>query len=195
MRSALTRKVDGGQHPLDVAKTIVRQVRRDAWKPETRIITQRILRPYAPPTLELRGDWIPPALHTWARDNLTLLREPHVEFVQTLERLAPPPFALGSGAGDCDDMTLAMCTVLESVGIPSYVGLTRLDEALYHVFPVSAEDWEGPNTPAWILDPQWRVPAKVDFGSRDRGLWLLPCGTPDEGALQGREIANWEVER
>lgn len=184
-------KISSTQHPVEVAQAIVRQVRKDAWTPEARLVVQRILRPYAPNGMTMSGKWIPRALHSWAIENLTFVREPHVEIVQSLTRLAPPPFGDGSGVGDCDDMTLGICTALECVGIPSYVALAKMGPIDFHVFPVSAADWGGMPEPSWILDPQWPEAVQIDWTGR-KGIWLFSCN--DEGeAVPGREISPSEV--
>ena len=185
-------RVSRTQHPVEVAQAIVRQVREDAWTPQARLITQRVLRPYAPRPLSTSGAWVPPALHRWSVENLTFLSEPHVEIIQTLGALAPPPFGSGSGVGDCDDMTLAICTMLEACGIPAYVGLAKLGDRDFHVFPVGAADWSGNPDPSWILDPQWPKAMQIDWRGRSKGLWLFSCN--DEGdTAQGRAIDPREV--
>jgi len=179
------------QHPVEVAQAIVRQCRRDAWTPETRLIVQKMLRPYAPKGLTMSGKWIPPALHQWSIEHLTFVREPHVEIIQSLARLAPPPFSDGSGVGDCDDMTLAVCTALESCGIPAYVGLAKMGPLDFHVFPVAAADWGGVPEPSWVLDAQWPKPVQIDWRGRE-GVYLFSCN--DEGdALPGRTINQSEL--
>jgi len=187
----LISQVSRTQHPVEVAQAIVRQTRLDAWTPETRLVVQRMLRPYAPNGMTMSGKWIPPALHRWAIENLTFLREPHVEIIQSLTRLAPPPFGDGSGVGDCDDMTLAICTALESSGIPAYVGLAKTGPADFHVFPVSAADWGGLPEPSWLLDPQWPEPLQIDWRGRP-GVYLFSCNNEGE-AVEGRVLPQSEV--
>lgn len=84
----------------------------------------------------------------------------------TLERI----IVYGEAPGDCDDGSILLATLLESIGIPTrFVALSiRPDRRLHHV-AVEARD---PRSPRWYhLDPFWnRTPASGDRPPVTRAL-------------------------
>ena len=93
---------------------------------------------------------------SWARENLRYESDPHgneliFDPVETLERIG----SNGQAAGDCDDGTVLVAALLESIGIPTRLLAvsTRADRRLHHV-AVEARDSSG----FWrYLDPFLRA--------------------------------------
>lgn len=79
----------------------------------------------------------------YARHNLRYERDPHgveliFDAVETLERIG----CNGQAAGDCDDGTVLLSTMLESIGIPTRLIAvsTRDDRRLHHVALEARDD-------------------------------------------------------
>lgn len=73
------------------------------------------------------------ALHGWVQKNVRYVQDPYqIEYVQT------PDVMLSTLAGDCDDYTVLLGALLESVGYPIDIKIVGRDgrRAFHHVYPV-----------------------------------------------------------
>lgn len=70
------------------------------------------------------------ALAVWVRDNIYYVHE-------LPERFQLPTETLRLGAGDCDDATTLLASMLESIGIPSMLVCMSLDGTWAHIFPAA----------------------------------------------------------
>ncbi len=99
------------------------------------------------------------AIGQWVQDNVYYVHE-------LPERFQLPGETLRLKAGDCDDVTVLVDSLIESIGIPSALVCMRIDGAWSHIFPAA---WITPaaggaialasKQPALLpLDPTMRVP-------------------------------------
>jgi hypothetical protein len=71
------------------------------------------------------------ALARWVRDNIYYIHE-------LPERFQLPTETLRLKAGDCDDHTSLLCSMLESVGIPSMLVCMEVNGTWSHIFAAAA---------------------------------------------------------
>jgi len=152
-----------GQHPEQVCRACVRQVRRWSDNPWSRLLAIEALEPYAPPMREFSGRWIPAAIQSWAR-TLTFYREPAGADAPG-ELVASLPLTVALGGGDCDDLATAQATIALTLGLRARIGYlwTAPDYAAAHIVCAVSPDWAG--SPGWLIaDPEVAEPA-------DPGAW------------------------
>lgn len=110
--------------------------------PKVRDLATSILRDGGVPMRDKREQAI--ALGQWVQD--------HVYYVHELpERFQTPVATLRTLAGDCDDGTTLVCSLLESVGIPSRMVCMKLCPKGYrlefcgwkHIFPAAVNEKTG----------------------------------------------------
>lgn len=78
-------------------------------------------------------DWIAEvkALHAFVRDNIRYVKD-----VRDVETLHYPEIVLQIGAGDCDDKSVLLASLLESIGHPTrFVAIGFKPDDFVHVYP------------------------------------------------------------
>jgi transglutaminase-like putative cysteine protease len=79
------------------------------------------------------------ALHAFVRDEIR-----YVQDVNGVETLRPPLDTLALGAGDCDDKSVLLAALLESIGHPArYTAVAFEPDLFEHVYVESRFDWRG----------------------------------------------------
>lgn len=115
--------VAGVDVTLNLMASIVRQYRRT---PRIRTLAMEIVQP-------LPGkNWLAEigAVFDWVRRNIRYTQD-----VNGVETLQTPDWTLNLGAGDCDDMTMLLQSLLESIGYPTrFVACGRHAGNYDHVF-------------------------------------------------------------
>lgn len=90
------------------------------------------------------------SLHAWVRDNIRFLGD-----VLAVETLQTPELTLSTGAGDCDDQSILLATLLQSIGHPARFIAVDLGSGYSHVFT------ETPIGAYWIAaettEPDWEL--------------------------------------
>ncbi len=70
------------------------------------------------------------AIHAFVRDKVRYVRDPNkVETLHTAEQI------LRQGQGDCDDKTILVCALLETIGHPTKIVAVGFDRGYCHVYP------------------------------------------------------------
>ena len=70
------------------------------------------------------------AIQNWVRRNIRYVRDVH-----GVETLTPPTWLLGLGQGDCDDQSMLVSALLESIGHPTqFVAVGHDPQEFSHVF-------------------------------------------------------------
>lgn len=158
------------QHPEQVAQACRHLIERDATKASTVSIARAVLADHLPPVWDLTGQFVPHALHQWARYTIRYVREPRVEWVASLAH------TVSHGCGDCDDLTVAIGTIAHSVGVPTWVCWRWVGPSFAHVFcglgPTWLPGFEA-TAPTWNVDP-FHEEISPDFGPQ---VHLLRCTT------------------
>ena len=117
----------GTKETLKIMRSMVTEYRKC---PFVRNLTLKIIRQDSMknhPPLKLRAIW------RWVRRNVDYVADVvGVEYIQAPRRL------IESGAGDCDDMTVLIASMAESVGIATRLKAVKLQgrDAFSHVYPV-----------------------------------------------------------
>ena len=71
------------------------------------------------------------ALHQWVRDNIRYTSDIH-----DVETLQDPTILMRSGHGDCDDKTVLLACLAQTVGIPARLVAVGFEHGVYtHVLP------------------------------------------------------------
>lgn len=146
MRRLLSRS----QHPHEVCQHAARLAGELARDPETRVLVLRAILPHLPDEHRFDGsDW-PAALHRWAR-SVRHVREP----AAVGELLLHPSRVVEFGAGDCDDIALAVATFAAHVGLASGVLSLWTGPETAHAVAVVGVSWYGPEAahPSLVIDP------------------------------------------
>lgn len=69
-------------------------------------------------------------IHAFVRDKIRYVRDPNrVETLHTAERL------LTQKQGDCDDKTILVCSLLETIGHPTRIVAIGFNKGFCHVYP------------------------------------------------------------
>ena len=158
------------QHPSEVAEACQYLIRRDADSPLSLAISRAVLSDHLLPTWDTTGQDVPRALHEWVRHEIRFVREPHKEYVASLD------FTYLYKAGDCDDMAVAIGTIARSVGVPTWVCWRWTGPGFAHVYPCLGPSWAPGQSSRW---PTWSVDPFLEKISRDLGppglVHLLRC--------------------
>ena len=93
------------QHPREVANACVKLIRRDADNPATVTLARKIIHDHVEPGWDVEGVKVPAALHSWAHNDITYIREPRTEWVAGVFH------TYLFGGGDCDDLVTAQGTI------------------------------------------------------------------------------------
>lgn len=56
------------------------------------------------------------AVHRWVQQNIQFVRD-----VRGIETLTPPAYLLRTRAGDCDDQSMLVASLLETIGLPTRI--------------------------------------------------------------------------
>ena len=124
----------GGEHPawlvnFDNLDEELRFLRRmiDEWRgaPVIRNLALQIIREYGCQSRDKKCQAI--AIASWVQDQIYYVHE-------LPERFQLPDETLRIRAGDCDDHTTLICSLLESIGIPSKMVCMRLNGLWSHIF-------------------------------------------------------------
>lgn len=114
--------------------------------PVIRDLAVSIVKEAGVPIRDKRGQAI--AIGKWVQE--------HVYYVHELpERFQVPTETLRAKAGDCDDMTTLVCSMLESLGIPSLLVCMKIDGKWKHIFPAALSEKTGA---VLALDATMRFP-------------------------------------
>ncbi len=71
------------------------------------------------------------SLHGFVRDEIRF-----VEDISSVETVQHPPYTIARAAGDCDDKTVLLCSLLESIGYKSqFIAMGFCGGELEHVMP------------------------------------------------------------
>ena len=97
--------------------------------PQIRNLAVEIIRKEGVPSRDKKEQAL--TLARWVRDNIYYVHE-------LPERFQLPTETLRIKAGDCDDHTTLLASLLESVGIPSQLVCMSLDGGWAHIFPAAA---------------------------------------------------------
>lgn len=91
------------------------------------------------------------ALFEYVRDQIRYVMDPNA-----IERLQTPDYTLQYRQGDCDDQSILLASLLESIGIPArFVAVGFVPDGFEHVYVEAAPDFL-----TWIaLDPTEHVEA------------------------------------
>jgi hypothetical protein len=122
----------GADETARVIRGLISQGRRD---PVVRSRALTILRARGVPEHKPLADI--EALYSWVKRNLRYVRDPNqIEYIQTARR------ALETLSGDCDDYTVLLGSMLESIGFPVDVKVIarRGRRSFHHVYPVANVD-------------------------------------------------------
>ena len=103
-------------------------VSRFRQSPQIRDLATRIIQDAGAPMRDKKAQAL--AIGDWVQRNIYYVHE-------LPERFAQPPETLRTKAGDCDDSTVLVCSMLESIGIPSALVCMKLDGAWKHIFPAA----------------------------------------------------------
>lgn len=79
------------------------------------------------------------ALHAWVRDRVRFTRD-----IRGVETIQTPDITLALGQGDCDDKSVLLASMLESIGHPSrFVAIGFAPEEFEHVYVESkvGQNW------------------------------------------------------
>lgn len=115
---------DGVRETLKVMAAIAKQYRRD---PAIRLLAESIVRNAGVQERDYRGEVA--ALHAYVRDSIRYTLD-----VNDVETLKAPPVTLETGMGDCDDKSLLLATLLESMGHPArFVAVGFAPDCFEHV--------------------------------------------------------------
>lgn len=155
------------QHPAQVAKACQYLVQQDARSSTTASVARAVLRDHHPAIWETTGIYVPQALHEWARNRIRYIREPGVEYVASLEH------TVRHGAGDCDDLAVAIATIALGIGFPTWIAWRWTAPNMAHVYCVLG----GTSLAAGAEEPVWRVDPFLPGLTRDLGndVKLLRC--------------------
>jgi len=96
--------------------------------PQIRELALRILKSGHVPQRDKKAQAL--AIGQWVQDNVYYVHE-------LPERFQTPLETLRLGAGDCDDSTTLICSLLETVGIPSQLVCMQVDGQWKHIFPAA----------------------------------------------------------
>lgn len=154
---ARVRRLSRSQHPHHVAAHAAALAGRLASDPGFRLVVLEAITPHLPPAgpdRDALGAAWPAALHRWAR-SVRHVREPGA----LGELLLRPARVVQYGAGDCDDVALAVAAMAAHVGLPAGIlSLWTGDATAHHVAVVGA-GWYGATSrlaPRLVVDPDQR---------------------------------------
>ena len=180
---------DGIRHTKSTIKTMAKLVRKAAHSYPVRSLAVRITAdvPSKQPALELA------ALYRWVRDNIRYRLDPvGLEWVQTPER------TLQEKAGDCDDITVLIAALAESIGYKTrFITVGPSHSRQCHI---AAQAHCGRR---WItLDPVLEKPQpttapRPDFGTFGKTatgvkrLWSSNTGRPLGSPVSPLEATDW----
>lgn len=100
------------------------------------------------------------ACFNWVRDKIRYTLDPYdVELFQSASR------SISEGIGDCDDQSIVLCSLLQSIGIPVRLRVIGLkgSRQFSHIYvlaglpPDAPSEWL-PLDPARPEDPGWELP-------------------------------------
>jgi transglutaminase-like putative cysteine protease len=97
------------------------------------------------------------ALHAFVRDHIRYIQD-----VTDVETLQMPQITLATGAGDCDDKSVLLATMLESIGHPTKFVAIGFDPSVYeHVY---VETRIGPRWIALETTEPWQPGQEPPYG-------------------------------
>lgn len=128
-RLTIPRGVAGTDATVKIMRRMIEQGRRDVGvrKLAEQIIHNNRVREY-----NYVGELI--ALHSWVRSRIRYTKDPvDVEYIQT------PRETLSSGVGDCDDFTVLLGSLAESIGHPVAIKVVsrNRNRNFHHVYPIA----------------------------------------------------------
>lgn len=101
------------------------------------------------------------ALHNFVRDRIRYVRD-----VNGIETICTPQKTLEYGAGDCDDKSILLAALLESIGHPARFRAVGLNGGPYsHVYVETriGSGWMPLETTVAGADPGWRPPNETSW--------------------------------
>jgi len=182
----------GTDATVKVMRTMIEAGKRE---PLIRRLAERILRAYNVPRYNYISEL--ESLHDWVRRHIRYTRDPSdIEYIQTPERL------LESRMGDCDDLTVLLGSLAESIGQPVDIKVVSRDASknFHHVYPVAEIDGHQYSLDASVPFPFGYQPPDIkkeklypNTGVGDMrgifcGLGKLPPGAGGDGAAAGGTI-------
>jgi len=96
--------------------------------PDIRDLAMRIVRESGAEPRDKKAQAL--AIGQWVQDNVYYVHE-------LPERFATPVETLRTLAGDCDDTTALIGSLIESIGIPSRLVCMKIDHQYKHIFPAA----------------------------------------------------------
>jgi len=122
---AIVAEFSGIDEQLRFLRKMVEQFRQ---APQVRNLAIEIIKGAAVEPRDKKGQAL--ALATWVRDNIYYVHE-------MPERFQLPTETLRLKAGDCDDATTLLGSMLEAIGIPAMLVCMSLDGTWAHIFPAA----------------------------------------------------------
>ena len=132
---------------LHYLRSLIERFRAD---PQIRQLALHAIRHYKAPMRDKAAQ--ARACAQWARDNIMYVHE-------LPERFQWPDETLRTRAGDCDDFTTLIGSMIESVGIPSAMVVMQINGQWSHIFPAARMQPYGALLP---LDATNKFPISVN---------------------------------
>lgn len=114
--SATLEEIPGGaagtRATLGNMVTLIRQAKLPPILPTIRALAVMIVAAAAPPHKAYAAQ--AEAVQQWVQRNIRFVRD-----VRGMEMLTPPAYLIATRAGDCDDQSMLVAALLESIGLPT----------------------------------------------------------------------------